>query len=40
MFLFTFLRHCEEGVLPDEAISAQQGIASQRTLAMTGRNGG
>jgi hypothetical protein len=31
-----FIRHCEEGVLPDEAVSSlQEGIASQRTLAMT-----
>jgi len=34
---FRFQRHCEEGALPDEAISAQLEIASsqQPLLAMT-----
>jgi L-fuculose-phosphate aldolase len=32
-------RHCEEDVLSDEAISSKQGIASQKTLAMTGDDG-
>jgi hypothetical protein len=31
-----FHRHCEEGALPDEAISSpQEGIASRKALAMT-----
>ena len=30
------VRHCEEGILPDEAIPSKHEIASQRKLAMTG----